>query len=328
MNEIPVNNTFLYKKNKMKFFCYILVVMQIVSLNTYSSQDQKKSINSYHLKKPNNGINLFFEYLTANGFDSKKYGVNGHFSLFRSDQTQCMLNFNFDHRLIDFSNTHNHYFPDNVYTITTDMQFRRDRFLIRCKFGSRSDKPFNSFDELQYMALAGYNILNSQKHFLYLSVLTISRLSVLPDNVDDYPLPFLVYLFQSKNLQIMAPFPISIKWRINKKFSMILYNQLISKFNLILKYHITPDFDISLEGYIQKEQILVADREDRKETLTLNSSKTGLGLSYYFIQAFFGYSFNQKYQIQKQDGFFKSAKKDKMSLNNSLIFNLGINFKF
>jgi hypothetical protein len=97
---------------------------------------------------------------------------------------------------------------------------------------------------------------------------------------------------------------------------------------LILTYHITPHFDISLQGYIQKEQILPADRENENETLVLSGSKTGLGLSLYFVHAFIGYAFNQKYQFQEQDGFFKTKKRDHMGLDNALLVNVGITIKF
>ncbi len=293
-----------------------LFLLIFLCVNTSFAQKQRPRDK----KKPKNGVKAIFDYLPADNFDSRKYGLFSRFTMFEAWNAAFTSSLSGWYRRTNLDP--NGYFPKDIYSINYSLGIMSKKVLINGSIGSTSDKPFHSGNELIYGGLAAYNVLNNSRHSLFLGAFFSSRL-VLP-GVPVMPLPIIIYMYRSKNFVLVLPF-ISVYWKINDSFSLKLGTDQQFGQKVSFKYHITRGFYVATELSLQSELILVADRANTDENLYLSQNKMGIRVSWLILSGFFGYSLGTRYY--RAETVF-SDKVNVIDLDNSLTFDLALRFAF
>ncbi len=268
--------------------------------------------------KPNE-LSGFFEYQPADNFDSKKFGASIGFSLFDGLGAEFSNVLKGHSRVTDLSGG---YLPKYIYDITYIFEVKSKKIWIIGDFGSKSDKPFHSGDELVYGGFGVYDLLNNRSHSLYVGVFYLSIFDI--PGIPDIPLPIILYQYRSKNFFLMGPYPFIVKWKLSDSFSyehtLGLAESMIS-----LKYNITPRFSMAVEGHFVQETILLADRVNKNEAIRLDIGKAGISMSWLPVTAFVGYAFNGSYYTSET---IFSTKNNKIDIDNSIIFSISLKTPF
>lgn len=271
--------------------------------------------------RPDNTVNFYYKHLPASGFDSMIIGIDESFTLDKSKTGKWAWNITSFQQITKNSG----YFPEYLYKIGTSFAYTGKDWLFIIGASSYSNHPFASKDELSIFVLQGYNVLNSNKHFLYIGIM---YLKPHIDPIGDFPLPFINYTYKSKNLFFSLPFPILLRWKINKKWVYLIAPvDRTSGFSTrtAIKYIFKPGFSLDLEAAYINTGILNTERPDKSQKLMLKYGKTGLRLNAYFITAFIGYAFSGEYYYGKS---FVNTKTSSVDIKDSVVFDLAIRYGF
>ncbi len=290
--------------------------------NTIDDKTKKRS--KKRRGRPANIVVSFFNYLPADNFDSKSYGIIGSLTPFTFFKGKMSFDFKWGHRITQTIN----YFPDHVYQVSFALSFMNPDFMIRAGVSSCSDKPFNSIDETVFTAVAGYNVLNHSEHSLFLGLFYSSYgISWLPVGYN-IPFPLILYIYRSNDFYFMAPLPFMLRWKITEDFSFEA--SYISKGKIAFNYRIIGQLVIAAEAYYLNDRIFNANRADNEEYIRYQGGKAGVRISFAFITGFFGYSFANSYLFEKPVSakVFQYSGRNYVDIADSFVFDLGLRFGF
>lgn len=192
-------------------------------------------------------------------------------------------------------------FPRQLWTLTTGFNYTHQfgdgvsaGMLVR--FGSDSDKPFNSWNELT-PGLGGFVRFPAAAEPDYWQI----SLTYFPTYISRYPLPGLVYEWNpDPDLRVGIGLPFSLFWRphplVNLDVSYVPLAQLTSRLNFDPRagFRVYAGYDWQSEGYF------LTDRPNRADLFFVNDMRVLGGVRYtaagrVAIDLSAGYGFNRQF---------------------------------
>lgn len=296
-----------------------LKIALILLLLSLSLNLQAKEKNT----EPSVIFELQSQYMPSTNFDSAKFNFSGNFKLFNIGYNEFRFKVFTGYRN---TNSTDSYFPKDLYKLGFQIQATGKDILLFSTVDTHTDQLFDSIDEVHMQNVFGYNILNSRKHFLYVGFMQQSRFVFLPDDMDHYPYPYIVYLYQGKNFMIMGPIPFRLNWKMNDYWELDIDSTIETELSVI--YHFSKDLSLAFKGNYFSEESFLADRQNANEALVIEGFKAGLELNYLFLNVYLGYAFGQEYYREVNNGYFKTSTYNSQDINDSLIGHIGLKLAF
>jgi hypothetical protein len=193
---------------------------------------------------------------------------------------------------VDFGGTYNHRL-DN-----------KDDWGIISSFGSDSDVPFNSINELDFQVTALYHDLIDPLHsWFFLINYSISR-PFLPG----IPLPGAGYLIinPENRTQIFIGIPFFAAWQFSPRWNAMFTYFIPYTVSSELDYHVTAQLKVFSKFEWYTQSWLRAFRPDNLNRIIFEQKRVTLGLSQplgddYFINFYGGFAFDQQvYEAHSQ----------------------------
>ncbi len=171
-------------------------------------------------------------------------------------------------------------FPEDLWNIRFGTTYRHlfDNGWIAggtVSFGSASDKPFHSIDELT----AGINAflrIPQGEHNAWLLSLSYSPVSELP-----YPIPGVAYLWQpSENFRANIGLPFQVMWRPIEDLTLDVSYMLLTTFHARATYRLCHPIRIYVAYATENEAYLLADRISSNDRFFNVDQRVTAGIQY------------------------------------------------
>ncbi|HLJ96047.1 MAG TPA: hypothetical protein VKU02_22925 [Gemmataceae bacterium] len=171
-------------------------------------------------------------------------------------------------------------FPEDLWNIRFGTTYRHlfDNGWIAggtVSFGSASDKPFHSIDELT----AGVNAflrIPQGEHNAWLLSLSYSPVSELP-----YPIPGVAYLWQpSENFRANIGLPFQVMWRPIEDLTFDVSYMLLTTFHARATYRLCHPIRIYVAYATENEAYLLADRVSSNDRFFNVDQRLTAGIQY------------------------------------------------
>lgn len=293
-----------------------LFVIVLLSNSLYSNSEESDDKKKKRFGPP--PLRMFYEYSPLSDFDTMKYGTNLDLTMFHWLGAKFTSTFKFGHRITDTD----YNFPKNIYDLAYSLEVRSKKIWFIGNVFSISDKPFNSFDEMDFNVIAAYNILNKQNEFLFFGLMFPSFDASWYNKY--IPFPIISYQYFTKDLTLILPIPTIIRWQFDPKWIFNL-RYIVTKFHLSLLYRPIKEIRIGPETTFVQEQIYLANRPDADQYLYYQEAKAGIRVGYLFVSSFIGYSFwGAKYMAESNF----DDQTEKNTFEDGFTFDVKINIFF
>jgi hypothetical protein len=270
-------------------------------------------------------LELSFTYQPSDNFEITSYSVSFPHRFKKTDTYDITGNLKTEY----FHTNNASNFPRDLYWIGYYLRFFSERQHIWLNTKSYSDKPFNSFDEIDIELIGAHRILQSEMSSLFIGLSYSTKQSFLKH----IPLPILLYEYDKKPLYILGGIPLlNAHWHITDELSLNLsYIPVITIVtgSVSLKYRLNESFEMSLLADAEQSKFLIADRQNKDEKLFIEKIKAGLRISNWTspslkLSCFLGYAF--KGRFYKGEKF--NDKIDKVNIDDALITSIKIRYFF
>lgn len=250
----------------------------------FSQQENKNPAEQKRIKKPDNQIFFTGTYLSIDSFDYRSYNFFSRIHLFKAFGLDFFSIAKADK--IQAEDQTGGYFPKDLYNITFSLKAQNELFFMDAVVVSKSDKPFDSKDEIRPGFFAFYNILptGSMGSGFYVGAIYFPFDSILPWNV---PFPFFMYQYFSKDLTLMLGIPFFVRWNPLPFLSLNFFYLPVVDMKAFIDFYLSRTSRISLEGSWWSDNYTLAGRENRDEKLYFETQRIGLRFSqkiFFFLE--------------------------------------------
>lgn len=268
-------------------------------------------------------IDISSEYIPCDAFCSRNYLLGIRDTRRLSGDITLMNTLRGEYRKTE----HDVLFPQDLYRIR--YMFRFDVQSIRFGGGiaSSSDEPFESNNEIEYMAHVEFKVYENVKSSLYIGLLYSSKQIFYRDYY--LPFPFFTYIYRDRTLFLSIGIPFMVRWMMTER--------AFFHFTYFPVYNISTDIGYRFFGFLstsinmtwRQEKYLLADRENEDEKFFYDRKTVGLKVKPSFGRHFgvfllCGYQFDGSYYYGEQF----SDRRDENRIKSSPIVQFGINAMF
>jgi len=262
-------------------------------------------------------IDLAFEVLPADNFDSLLSRATGNFGLGKLGAYRLSGDFELAHR----ATTGSGLFPEDLYRLGLKLGAGNRLWRFSLGLASESDEPFDSSDEISLQASASREVARWERSSLHLGLFYTTRF--------DYPLPTLVYTFADRDLFFMVGLPVaSVSWRIDERTTLKGSYVPVRRAKIALERTLSPTWSMALEWAIDEESYLVAGRRDKDDSLVLETRTVKVRaekrIALLTLSAYGGFSFDGSFF--REEGF--GDREDKVEFDDAWVAGANVRFAF
>jgi hypothetical protein len=268
-------------------------------------------------------IDISSEYIPCDTFCSRNYLlIVRDTSLFAGDIT-LMNTLRGEYRKTE----HDEIFPQDLYRI--GYMFRLGNQSIRFGGGisSNSDEPFESNDEIEYIAHAEFKVYENVRSSLYIGLLYSSKQIFYRDYY--LPFPFFTYIYHDRTLFLSIGIPFIVRWMMAERTFFHFTYFPVYNINTDIGYRFFGFLSTSINMTWRQEKYLLADRENKDEKFFYDRKIVGLKVKpsigrHFSLFLLCGYQFDGSYYYGEQF----SDRRYENRIKSSSIVQFGINTVF
>ncbi len=244
-------------------------------------------------KEPGPGQDGHFEVgldlLPADDFDSLKSRLALKHGLGQAGDYRLHGSLKLAHR----QTGDNALFPDNLYSVAASLSASNRSWHFVTGIESSSDRPFDSTDEVDVRLRASREVKRWNSSQLHLGLFYSSQFG--------FPLPLVSYNYSGEKVTLMLGVPMArLRWVLTPNTTLKASYLPVRQFRLSLVRRLTGRLSLAVEGVIEEEDYLVADRLDKDNALVLETRTVRVHLTRevydsWKLGIYAGYSFDNRF---------------------------------